>query len=155
MANGRRGRRRHPRAGGRRNGSVSGTSFSLATALATVDGGDQALTMEEITQRKLELEHHLQAFGGTLRDDSRYAFKYITGATRDDETAETVAADMAVVQSLHSDTGYTRTVQDDMRTVARWAKQEYPSLSWTDVWSIVRESVPLGSQLEALLQTSE
>lgn len=155
MANGRRGRRGNQRAGGRRNGSVSSVPFSLATALATVEASEHTLSIEEITQRKIELEHHLASFGGSLRDDSRYAFKYITGATRDDETAETVAADMAVVQNLHSNTGYTRKVQDDMRTVARWAKQAYPALAWTDVWSVVRESVPLGSQLEALLQSSD
>ena len=110
--------------------------------MASIDLGACELSADEMQSRRAELERHLTAMGGQLRDDSRHAFNYITGADTSGLSAQETAADMVAVQYLHASTGYAKRVEADMRKVAEWAHREYPSLHWGDVWRITRDAVP-------------
>ena len=143
-----RGRDRGRCGAGRRHGAAGTRGFSLATAMASIDLGACKISADEMQSRRAELDRHLRAMGGQLRDDSRHAFNYITGADTSGLSAQETAADMVAVQYLHANTGYAKRVEADMRKVAEWAHREYPSLHWGDVWRITRDAVPLCCQLE-------
>ena len=120
-------------------------TFSLQRAIAKM-AGDRG-----VEERRDQLVAALGRYPrATLRDDSQLAYQFIAGeGDGHDMTAESVAAEMASIQQLYSETEYGRIVQRDLRLVATWAKANYPAVSWSDIWSIVRETFAPACKLEA------
>ena len=122
--------------------------FSIARELeAAGDELDRAL----VDVRTAELREALAAYpDAELRDDSRLAYQFVTGdGDGGGLSAEATAAEMATIQFLYSKTEYGRFMQPDLRRIADWAKHNYPAVSWSEVWTIVRDTMVPACKLEA------
>lgn len=131
---------------GRSKNRRANKPFSLKAAIAELEGDTAA-----VEKRREQLAAAISRFpGAALRDDSRLAYQFIVadgeGANME---AAAVAAEMACVQQLHSETDYGKTVQREMRQVAQWARAHYGAVAWSDIWAIVRETFVPACKLEA------
>lgn len=86
----------------------------------------------------------------SVRPDSKYATKFVDGETTG-VTEEQVAHELACVQYLYASTTYGPRVEGRMREMANDLKSRY-QISWTDVWSIVRELGPAIVKIESIFR---
>ena len=122
-------------------------AFSLEASLGELEDTDAGV----LAARRQQLCEALCAYpDAVLRDDSRLAFQFIAeqeggGAM----AASAVAAEMATVQLLYSKTEYNALMQRDLRAIADWAKATHPAVPWSEVWTIVRETMVPACKLQA------
>ena len=95
---------------------------------------------EADTARKRLADLHVflkeKTYCAVLRDDSRLAFNWATGNVVADISE--IAEEMSVIQFLHDHTSYHRECEKKMKEMAENAKRTHPSLSWKEVWDVVR-----------------
>lgn len=78
------------------------------------------------------------AYGMQPREDSKLTDLYARGLLDAALTADSVARELVATDFLYKNTLYPEILEDFLRGVANRCKRENPSLTWNQVWEIVR-----------------
>lgn len=91
-----------------------------------------------------------------VRHDSRLAWLYATeqglGAGM---SVEEAALDMMAIQYIYEHTEYSSLVQSNLRAIADWCKEQYPTVPWHQVWEIVTDTCVGACKIEAMRRVTD
>ena len=124
-------------------------AFDLPAALAALPDDERARA-----EARVATVHEAQraTYGMVPRDDSLLTFKWATGQV--DETLANVCHELFVVHNIHVHTDYAALLEDVMRGVARYIRDQY-GVSWQSTWQIVRAYAPSMLRLYCVHESSE
>jgi hypothetical protein len=115
-------------------------AFSLRHELSKLDPVERAVVsgrLQELQGKMRELPYN----EGEIRDDSRLAWVFCTHPGLD---AEDVAHEILSTNYLYSSTPYPSVIQERLRAAANMLHESYPSVHWSDVWTmIIKYGVPV------------
>lgn len=142
--------RRNPRRSRRRK------AFSLSDEMDRLRDNDpeKATDAEDRLMRVRVLM--AEAASMDVRHDSRLAWLYATEQGHGEGmSAEEAALDMIAIQYIYEHTGYGALVQNNLRAIADWCKEQYPTVSWSQVWEIVTDTCVGACKIEAMLRVGD
>ena len=120
--------------------------FSIQKQLNTLQNKER----EEVILRLTCLQQKCEREGFSLLDTSQLAWKYATNAETQFDSVEDMIEEMKGVDRLYKETKYDTNLQEGMRLIANQFKYEFQFMTWSQVWDVVREYVPLAVKAKTM-----
>jgi len=114
--------------------------FSIAKELSTMSL-EQRMSIEVNLAQLFKRSRELGYTFFKVRDDSKLAFMWSTYSFPC-SSEEEIVHEMALTQYLYSDPLYSNELETSLRRIADEVKKKYRRLTWSDVWTLVREFGP-------------